>query len=51
MLSGINAVKFYLGMFMLVETVGVTLLEPLLVALPLRSFGTRSSTITWAATR
>ena len=34
MLSGINAVKFYLGMFMLVETVGVTLLEPLLVALP-----------------
>ena len=34
MLKGLNSLKFVMGMYMLAENVGVTLLEPLLAALP-----------------
>jgi hypothetical protein len=34
MIAGFNGFKVFMGLFMLVDTVGVTLLEPLLAALP-----------------
>ena len=34
MIAGFNSFKLFMGLFMLVDTVGVTLLEPLLAALP-----------------
>ena len=36
MLGGLNEMKFTMGLFTLAETVGVTLLEPLLATLPKR---------------